>query len=364
MRASWSETDLGPAFVVADTGIGIPRRDIPRLTERFYRVGSDRSRHTGGTGLGLAIVKHVLNAHGARLLIESELGEGSTFTLPVSARPRRRWPPMTARTATLTVPQALGCNISVIVTEPTNRTPIIRSRSCHLRVAVTGVSMKHSRMTMAADGGLLLWTAAGPAFGQAGVDPELPRYEKVSGVSGNLSAAGSDTLANLMTLWGEQFKRHYPNVNIQIQAAGSSTAPTALTEGTANIGPMSRLMRDGEIEAFERRYGYQPTRVAVAIDALSVFVHKDNPIDGLYMYQLDGIFSATRNCAGSEELTRWGQLGLHGSWETAPSSCSGATRCPAPTGISRSVRCAVATSRTASTSSRVRPRWCNRWPPP
>ena len=177
--------------------------------------------------------------------------------------------------------------------------------------------MKYSRLTMALTA-LLLCTMVSPAFGQAGVDPDLPHYSKVSGVSGNLSAAGSDTLANLMTLWGEQFKRYYPNVNIQIQAAGSSTAPTALTEGTANIGPMSRLMRDGEIEAFERRYGYQPTRVAVAIDALSVFVHKDNPIEGLYMYQLDGIFSATRNCPGSEELTRWGQLGLTGSWENRP----------------------------------------------
>ena len=80
IRINWSQTPDGPVFSVTDSGIGIPRRVIPRLTERFYRVGSDRSRHTGGTGLGLAIVKHVLNAHGARLEIESELGEGSTFT--------------------------------------------------------------------------------------------------------------------------------------------------------------------------------------------------------------------------------------------------------------------------------------------
>lgn len=165
---------------------------------------------------------------------------------------------------------------------------------------------------------VLMLLKAPLAYSQAGVDPDLPRYQKVSGVSGNLSAAGSDTLANLMTLWGEQFKRYYPNVNIQIQAAGSSTAPTALTEGTANIGPMSRLMRDGEVEAFERRYGYQPTLVAVAIDALSVFVHKDNPIEGLFMYQLDGIFSATLNCGNSSPLTLWGQLGLEGSWSNRP----------------------------------------------
>ncbi len=79
VRIAWREEDDGLVFEVTDTGIGIPRRDIPRLTERFYRVGSDRSRHTGGTGLGLSIVKHVLNAHGARLHIESELGEGSAF---------------------------------------------------------------------------------------------------------------------------------------------------------------------------------------------------------------------------------------------------------------------------------------------
>jgi phosphate transport system substrate-binding protein len=164
----------------------------------------------------------------------------------------------------------------------------------------------------------LVAMAPGAASAQNRVDAELPAYEEVSGVSGNLSAAGSDTLANLMTLWAEQFKRYYPNVNVQIQAAGSSTAPTALTEGTANIGPMSRLMRDGEIEAFERRYGYPPTLVAVGIDALSVFVHTDNPIEGLTMEQLDGIFSATRNCGTTPEITRWGQLGLGGSWANRP----------------------------------------------
>lgn len=150
---------------------------------------------------------------------------------------------------------------------------------------------------------------------QSRLDPELPAYEKISGVSGTLSSAGSDTLANLMTLWSDEFKRFYPNVTVQIQAAGSSTAPTALTEGTANIGPMSRLMRDQEIEAFEQRFGYKPTLFAVAIDALSVFVHKDNPIAGMTLEELDGVFSATRNCPGARTIDRWGQLGLTGSWE-------------------------------------------------
>lgn len=144
-------------------------------------------------------------------------------------------------------------------------------------------------------------------------DPTLPDYVKASGVSGNLSSVGSDTLANLMTLWAEEFKRNYPNVNIQIQAAGSSTAPPALTEGTSNVGPMSRKMKDKELEAFEKKYGYKPTAVAVAIDALAVFVHKDNPVKGLTIPQVDAIFSSTRKCGATEDISSWGQVGVSSS---------------------------------------------------
>lgn len=145
------------------------------------------------------------------------------------------------------------------------------------------------------------------------LDANLPTYTKASGVSGNLSSVGSDTLANLMTLWAEEFKRVYPNVNVQIQAAGSSTAPPALTEGTSNMGPMSRKMKDKEIEAFEKKYGYKPTAVAVAIDALAVFAHKDNPVKGLSIPQVDAIFSSTRKCGAAEDITTWGQVGVEGA---------------------------------------------------
>ncbi|MCG2633817.1 MAG: phosphate ABC transporter substrate-binding protein PstS family protein [Gammaproteobacteria bacterium] len=145
---------------------------------------------------------------------------------------------------------------------------------------------------------------------------EAPVYEKTSGVSGNLSSVGSDTLANLMTLWAEEFKRLYPNVNIQIQAAGSSTAPPALTEGTSNLGPMSRMMKSNEEEAFETRHGYKPTPVRVAIDALAVYVHKDNPIDGMTIPQVDAVFSSTRKCGADSLVTNWGDLGLTGAWST------------------------------------------------
>lgn len=150
---------------------------------------------------------------------------------------------------------------------------------------------------------------------QAAVDPKLPEYKVVTGVSGNVNSIGSDTLNNLMTLWAEDFKKSYPNVNIQIQGAGSSTAPPALTEGTANFGPMSRMMKTEEIQAFEAKHGYKPTAVPVAIDVLAVYVNKDNPIKGLSIPQVDAIFSATRKCGGTKDLTRWGEVGLTDAWE-------------------------------------------------
>lgn len=159
---------------------------------------------------------------------------------------------------------------------------------------------------------------AGTAAAAPAVDPALHAYKKESGVSGNLSSVGSDTLANLMTMWAEDFKRLYPNVNIQIQAAGSSTAPPALTEGTSNMGPMSRKMKDGEIQAFEKKYGYKPTEIKVAIDALAVFVHKDNPIKSLTIPQVDAIFSVTRKCGAPADITNWGDLGATGSLATKP----------------------------------------------
>lgn len=146
------------------------------------------------------------------------------------------------------------------------------------------------------------------------VDAALPTYHKTSGVSGSFTSIGSDTLNNLMTLWAEEFKRTYPNVNIQIQGAGSSTAPPAIAEGTSNFGPMSRPMNAKEIEAFEKKHGYKPTAVPVAIDALAVYVNKDNPIKGLSMAQVDAIFSPTRKCGAPADVTKWGQAGMTGEW--------------------------------------------------
>jgi len=154
------------------------------------------------------------------------------------------------------------------------------------------------------------------------VDPGLPDYQRVAGVSGNLNSIGSDTLNNLMTLWAEGFQAMYPNVRIQIEGKGTSTAPPALIEGTAQLGPMSRPMKGAEADAFEKKYGYKPTEIKVAIDALAVYVHKDNPVKFLSLTQVDGIFSSTRK-AGGPVIDKWGDVGLTGDWATRPISLYG-----------------------------------------
>ncbi len=170
--------------------------------------------------------------------------------------------------------------------------------------------------------GLVFAGSATLVTAQVAVDPALKTYERVSGVSGNLNSIGSDTLNNLMTLWAEGFRAVYPNVNIQIEGKGSSTAPPALIEGTAQLGPMSRAMKSSEIDQFEKKFGYKPTEVKVSIDALAVFVHKDNPVKGLTMTQVDSIFSKTYK-RGGQGINTWGDVGLPGDWANRPFSLYG-----------------------------------------
>ncbi len=155
------------------------------------------------------------------------------------------------------------------------------------------------------------------------IDPALPDYKPVSGVSGNVKSIGSDTLNNLMTLWAEGFKTQYPNVNIEIEGKGSSTAPPALIAGTAQFGPMSRPMKSKELDQFEAKFGFKPTAIRGAVDALAVYVHKDNPIECLSMQQVDAIFSKTRNGGHDKDITTWGDVGMTGEWAAKPISLYG-----------------------------------------
>ncbi len=168
--------------------------------------------------------------------------------------------------------------------------------------------------------GLLL---AGAAHAQVKVDADLPEYKPVEGVSGTIKSVGSDTMNNLMTLWGEGFKKFYPNVQIEIEGKGSSTAPPALIQGSSNFGPMSREMKSAEIDDFEKKFGYKPTALPTSIDMLAVYVHKDNPVKGMSLAEVDAIFSKERKRGHKEDITKWGQVGLTGDWANHPISLYG-----------------------------------------
>lgn len=181
-----------------------------------------------------------------------------------------------------------------------------------MKLAMAATSLAAMVLAVAATSRPTSAEDAGPKL-----DDKLEKYAPVAGISGNISSVGSDTLNNLMTLWAEGFRKHYPNVTFAVEGKGSTTAPPALIDGTSDIGPMSRAMKEEEINKFEKKYGYKPSYVAVAIDALAVFVHKDNPVEKLSMQQVDAIFSQTRKGEYSEDITKWGQTGLTGEWKNA-----------------------------------------------
>jgi phosphate transport system substrate-binding protein len=183
--------------------------------------------------------------------------------------------------------------------------------------------MKKPILVAVALAATVLGTGLVAARGQVQLDPALQPYKTVSGVSGNLSSVGSDTLNNLMTHWAESFSRFYPNAKVQIEGKGSSTAPPALITGTAQLGPMSREMKGTEVDQFEKKFGYKPTPIRTSVDALAVFVNKDNPVKCLSMSQVDALFSKSRRAGAREDLTTWGQLGLTGEWANKPVSLYG-----------------------------------------
>ncbi|MBX3353839.1 MAG: phosphate ABC transporter substrate-binding protein [Phycisphaeraceae bacterium] len=182
----------------------------------------------------------------------------------------------------------------------------------------------HKFLSLLAVVGIAALSAA-PVAAQIRVDPALPEYTPVQGVSGSLKSVGSDTMNNEMTLWAEGFLGFYPNVSIEIEGKGSSTAPAALIAGTAQFGPMSREMKGKEIDDFEKKYGYKPTGLASSIDMLAVYVHKDNPIaqKGLTLQQVDAIFSKSRRGGHPNDIRTWGDLGLTGEWANRPISLYG-----------------------------------------
>jgi phosphate transport system substrate-binding protein len=183
-------------------------------------------------------------------------------------------------------------------------------------------NLGHAAVVIAIFGLGVLAVGGQQAWAEEAVDSTIKSYQKVSGVDGSLNSIGSDTLNNLMTYWAETFNKLYPNVKIQVEGKGSATAPPALAAGTAQLGPMSRTMKPEEEDAFEKSHGFRPTRISVALDCLAVYVHKDNPIKGLTLAQVDGIFSKTDK-RGSPNVAVWRQVGLTGDWAAMPISLYG-----------------------------------------
>jgi phosphate transport system substrate-binding protein len=169
----------------------------------------------------------------------------------------------------------------------------------------------------------ILGLSATTSFAQVKVDEKIPEYKSTTGVAGSIKSVGSDTCLELMTAWTEDFKKLYPSLTVEVEGKGSATAPPALTAGTSNFGPMSRMMQDKEIDEFEKKFGYKPTAIPAAIDMLAVYVNKDNPIQNLTFAQLDAIFSSTRKGGGEKDIATWGDLGLKGEWADKPISLYG-----------------------------------------
>ena len=152
------------------------------------------------------------------------------------------------------------------------------------------------------------------------LDPQIPPYQIVSGLTvGALSIAGSETMEPLTKSWAKDLQQLYPGLTIKVESRGSETGLAALLEGKAQIAAMSRRMNQQEIVEFKREFGYEPVEVPVAVDALAVFVHNDNPIEGLSLDQLDAMFSKERRRGLQYPINTWGDaLLLDEEWTTAP----------------------------------------------
>jgi len=167
------------------------------------------------------------------------------------------------------------------------------------------------------------------------LEPALASYVPASSLSGRLTIAGSDTMQRLMAMLAAEFTSRHPDVKMAVEGGGSSAGIREFIIGYSSQrrGEKSRDGHDGasqttvlassreltakELAAFSARYGYEPVVIPVAMDAVAVYVHRDNPIQGLTVDQIDAIFSSTRK-RGLPAITTWGQLGLQNGWDHQP----------------------------------------------
>ena len=179
-------------------------------------------------------------------------------------------------------------------------------------------------------------------FASVNIDANLDRYNPESQAAGGFKVRGSETMYPLLSRLSVEFQRRQPKVNIEVKGGGSAKAieefmqPPLSKTGKIMLAEerskqfwflaTSRELFDAEIKTFTLEYGYEPVAIPVAVDAVALYVHKDNPISGLTLDQVDAIFSTTRNRGSKEAITKWGQLGLTNGWDEAPIQLYGRDR--------------------------------------
>ena len=170
------------------------------------------------------------------------------------------------------------------------------------------------------------------AVASLNADANLPHYNPQPKVAGNFKVQGSDTMYPLLTRIAMELQRRNPKISFDIRGGGSTEAIAKFLEPPhSKVGKVvifdersfpplvssSRELFDAEIKEFEAQHGYEPLAVPVAVDAVALYVHKDNPLKGVTLDEVDAMFSTTRNRGHKAAITQWGQLGLTGGWETA-----------------------------------------------
>lgn len=149
------------------------------------------------------------------------------------------------------------------------------------------------------------------------IDLELPRYRPGAHLNGEIRTVGSSTLTTLFGSWSDDFDRMQGRIQLRITGGGSSAAVRPLIAGESDLAPMAREMTAREIETFRARWGYGPTRLTVALDAIAVFVHKDNPLRSLTLAQLESIF-ALEPRGGLRAVQTWRDVGVTGPLSSRP----------------------------------------------
>lgn len=163
--------------------------------------------------------------------------------------------------------------------------------------------------------------AASVGYAEQPVDPSLPIYQRVEGLSGKITLTGSDTMAQIAAIWGDSFRNLYPTVEIDIQVKGARDAVPSVINGEATFGLLSRQVTQEEVKAFHDRFGYVPTVLTPSLEPLAVFVHKDNPIESLSLSQLDALFSTSLRRGEKKTAATWGDVGVNGNWANVPVVC-------------------------------------------